>query len=90
VILDLFSRRVVGWSMCERLEKKLELDALSMALADRQPRGGRLHHSDRGSHFASNRWDNAVAESFFAKLKLELPDPMEHAAPRPATTSSNT
>jgi putative transposase len=92
VILDLFSRRVVGWSMSERLEKKLALDALSTALADRQPRGGLIHHSDRGSQYASheyqellasygllssmsrrgNCWDNAVAESFFATLKVEL------------------
>jgi putative transposase len=92
VILDLFSRRVVGWAMSERLEKKLALDALSMALAQRQPQGGLLHHSDRGSQYASreyqgllarhallssmsrrgNCWDNAVAESFFATLKVEL------------------
>lgn len=92
VILDLFSRRVVGWSMSERIEKKLALDALSMALADRQPRGGLIHHSDRGSQYPShecqellashgllnsmsrrgNCWDNAVAESFFATLKVEL------------------
>jgi putative transposase len=92
VILDLFSRRVVGWSMSERLEKKLALDALRMALTERQPRGGLIHHSDRGSQYASyeyqqllakhdlvssmsrkgNCWDNAVAESFFATLKIEL------------------
>lgn len=92
VILDLFSRRVVGWSMSERLEKKLALDALSTALAERQPRSGLIHHSDRGSQYASheyqqllasygllssmsrkgNCWDNAVAESFFATLKIEL------------------
>jgi putative transposase len=92
IILDLFSRRVVGWSMSERLEKKLALDALSMALTERQPQGGLIHHSDRGSQYASyeyqqllakhdlvssmsrkgNCWDNAVAESFFATLKIEL------------------
>jgi putative transposase len=92
VILDLFSRRVVGWSLSERLERKLALDALGMALAERQPSSGMLHHSDRGSQYASqeyqqllahhgilssmsgtgNCWDNAVAESFFATLKLEL------------------
>jgi putative transposase len=49
IILDLFSRRVVGWAMSERLEKKLALDALSMALTERQPQGGLIHHSDRGS-----------------------------------------
>jgi putative transposase len=92
VILDLFSRRVVGWAMSERLERGVALDALQMALSDRQPPQGLLHHSDRGSQYASheyqqllaahgvlssmsrkgNCWDNAVAESFFATLKLEL------------------
>jgi len=49
VILDLFSRRVVGWSLSERLERSVALDALKMALRDRQPPQGLLHHSDRGS-----------------------------------------
>jgi putative transposase len=61
VILDLFSRRVVGWSMSERLEKKLALDALSMALAERQPQGGLLHHSDRGSQYASHEYQELLA-----------------------------
>jgi putative transposase len=92
VMLDLFSRRVVGWSLSERLERHLALDALQMALQDRRPPQGLLHHSDRGSQYASheyqallaehgivssmsrraNCWDNAVAESFFASLKMEL------------------
>jgi putative transposase len=92
VILDLFSRRVVGWSMSESLQRQLALDALKMALTDRQPPRGLVHHSDRGSQYASfeyqqllaehgiigsmsrsgNCWDNAVAESFFATLKIEL------------------
>jgi putative transposase len=49
VIVDLFSRRVVGWSMSESLERQLALDALKAAVADRQPRSGLIHHSDRGS-----------------------------------------
>jgi len=92
VILDLFSRRVIGWSLSERLERKVALEALEMAIKDRRPTSGLLHHSDRGSQYASheyqelleqhgircsmsrkaNCWDNAVAESFFATLKLEL------------------
>ncbi len=92
VIIDLFSRRVVGWSMSERIDRKLALDALRMALAQRRPPRGLIHHSDRGSQYASGDyqellarhglrgsmsrrgdcWDNAVAESFFASLKLEL------------------
>jgi transposase InsO family protein len=49
VILDLFSRRVVGWSLSERLERGIALDAFKMALQDRKPPQGLLHHSDRGS-----------------------------------------
>lgn len=53
VVLDLSSRRVVGWSMGTRLERKLVLDALRMALHGRRPPQGLLHHSDRGSQYAS-------------------------------------
>ena len=49
VILDLYSRRIVGWAMSDRLTRQLALDALGMALARRQPFPGLLHYSDRGS-----------------------------------------
>lgn len=51
-VLDLASRRVVGWAMRETLEAELALAALSMALADRRPAPGLVHHSDRGSQYA--------------------------------------
>ena len=93
VILDLFSRAVVGWALSARLTtQQLAVPALTMALGRRRPPRGLLHHSDRGSQYASadyqrlltahgivasmsrrgNCWDNAVAESFFATLKVEL------------------
>jgi transposase InsO family protein len=92
VILDLCSRFAVGWAMSERITDDLTLDALDLALARRRPPPGLLHHSDRGSQYASGEyqrvlahhgvvcsmsrrgdcWDNAVAESFFATLKIEL------------------
>jgi putative transposase len=92
VVLDLFSRRVVGWATSDRLGEGVALEALGMGLARRRPRPGLLHHSDRGSQYASAEyravlaghgmersmsgvgscWDNAVAESFFATLKVEL------------------
>ena len=53
VILDLYSRRVVGWAMSERIDRHRVLDALDMALKGRQPPHGLLHHSDRGSQSAS-------------------------------------
>lgn len=53
VVIDLFSRRVVGWSMHKRLKRRLVLDALKMALRGRSPAPGLIHHSDRGSQYAS-------------------------------------
>jgi transposase InsO family protein len=53
VVLDLRSRRVVGWSMSQSMERGLVLDALRMALLRRRPGIGVLHHSDRGSQYAS-------------------------------------
>lgn len=53
-VLDTYSRKVVGWSMSERMTKKLVLDALGMALSRRRPDAAQLlHHSDRGSQYAS-------------------------------------
>ncbi|WP_437624020.1 IS3 family transposase [Sorangium sp. So ce1151] len=92
VILDLFSRRVVGWAASATNDRALALTALACALGTRRPAPGLVHHSDRGSPYASDDyrlvlgvhglipsmsragdcWDNAVAESFFATLKMEL------------------
>jgi putative transposase len=55
VILDLFSRRIVGWSMSERIDRQLAVDCLQMALAHRQPPDGLIHHSDRGSQLGFKR-----------------------------------
>ena len=53
-VLDLCSRKVVGWSMAEHMRTDLVSDALKMALARRRPGEGLLHHSDRGSQYASD------------------------------------
>ncbi len=52
VVLDAFSRRIVGWSMATTLATQLVLDALNMALATRRPKGV-IHHSDQGSQYTS-------------------------------------
>lgn len=52
-ILDLFSRKVVGWAMADHLEASLVEDALKMALQQRQPEAGLLHHSDQGRQYTS-------------------------------------
>jgi len=53
VVMDLFSRRIVGWSMQQTLARSLVVEALEMALTARRPAAGLLHHSDRGCQYAS-------------------------------------
>ena len=53
VVIDLFSRKVVGWSMSSRMKAELVCDALKMAIWRRRPKAGLIHHSDRGSQYAS-------------------------------------
>ena len=55
VVLDAFSRRVIGWALGRTLEAELTMAALRMALIDRQPAPGLVHHSDRGVQYASCR-----------------------------------
>jgi transposase InsO family protein len=91
-VLDLRSRRCIGWTMRATLDAELATSALRMALERRRPPAGLLFHSDRGVQYAceefrrlltahriqasmsrkGNCWDNAVAESFFATLEVEL------------------
>jgi transposase InsO family protein len=59
-ILDLFSRRVVGFAMSERIDRALVLQALTAAVGRRAPNAGLVHHSDRGSHYASNDYQAAL------------------------------
>jgi len=53
VVIDLFSRKVVGWSMGSRMKAQLVCDALQMAIWQRKPKSGLIVHSDRGSQYAS-------------------------------------
>jgi len=61
VLLDLCSRKIIGWSMSNRIDKKLVLNALDMALLRREPDTQVLHHTDRGAIYAS--------DEYLAKLK---------------------
>ena len=54
IVLDLYSRRIVGWATSDRLKKGLALKALSQAILIRQPSTGLIHHSDRGSQYCSD------------------------------------
>jgi transposase InsO family protein len=62
VILDLFSRRVVGWSMKPTLASELTLDALHMALQTRTPTSGLMHHSDRGVQYACEQYQHSLRD----------------------------
>lgn len=92
VVLDLYSRRVVGWALDTHMRETLIIEALEDALNRRRPEPGLLLHSDRGVQYRGNDyqqlltdagirpsmsrkgncWDNAVMESFFSRLKVEL------------------
>jgi transposase InsO family protein len=56
LVLDLCSRRVVGWSLAEQMTETLVLDALQHAIHARQPAPGLVHHSDRGGQYASSAY----------------------------------
>ena len=58
---DLYSRRIVGWSMGQRIDSRLVVDALEMALAGRRPGEGLVAHSDRGSQYASEHYQGVLA-----------------------------
>ncbi len=61
VVLDLFSRRIVGWAMSTRMTSKLVIDALEMAIEQRKPAAGLLHHSDRGSQYTGKPYQKLLA-----------------------------
>ncbi|MFK0571201.1 IS3 family transposase [Endozoicomonas sp.] len=59
-VVDLYSRKIVGWAMSHRMTTDLALDALRMAYWCRKPKQGLLHHSDRGSQYASHNYQNEL------------------------------
>lgn len=63
VLLDLYSRRVVGWNAAEKIDRQLALTALERALRMRMPEPGLLHHSDRGSQYASYEYRKRLEEA---------------------------
>jgi transposase InsO family protein len=65
-VIDLCSRKVVGWSMADHMRTDLVSDALRMAIARRSPRPGLLHHSDRGVQYASDGYQKLLGENGIA------------------------
>lgn len=62
VVLDMFSRRVVGWAMSETMPQELTMTALQMAITNRRPVPGLVHHSDRGSQYAARAYRRLLEE----------------------------
>ena len=62
-ILDLYTRRIVGWSMSERMTSDLTLSALRMAIGQRQPAPGLIHHSDQGSQYTAGAYQTSLKAS---------------------------
>ena len=72
VIIDLYSRRVIGWAVSDRLKRDLPIKALKRAIALRQPPPGVIHHSDRGSQGGFNRSSQHVQFDWPASTGPEL------------------
>ena len=72
VMIDLYSRRIVGWAMSNRIDQQLVLDALHMAISQRCPEPGLIHHSDQGQQYAGNTYravlnEHAIIQSMSRK-----------------------
>ena len=63
IVLDLFSRRIVGWAMSARMTSDLVVRALNMAIDQRQPEPGLLHHSDRGSQYTGGAYTKLLKDN---------------------------
>lgn len=91
-VMDLYSRKIIGWALDRHMREDLIREALDMAVSHREGKRGTVIHSDRGVQYRANAyqetlrqhglrasmsrkgncWDNAVMESFFSRLKVEL------------------
>jgi putative transposase len=80
VILDAFSRRVIGWALDRTLEDSLTLSALRMALSQRAVRPGLVHHSDRGSQYASGAYTDLLKENHIEISMSRKGNPWDNAA----------
>jgi transposase InsO family protein len=80
VILDAFSRRVIGWALGRTLEAVLTLGALRMALAQRRPKPGLVHHSDRGVQYASHEYTQLLEQHGIHISMSRKGNPWDNAA----------
>jgi putative transposase len=80
VILDAYSRRVIGWALDRTMEDELTLTALRMALSRRVVEAGLVHHSDRGSQYASNDYTNLLKANAIDISMSRKGNPWDNAA----------
>lgn len=80
VILDAYSRRVIGWALDRTMEKELTLSALKMALSRRVVEPGLVHHSDRGSQYASIEYTELLKENGIEISMSRKGNPWDNAA----------
>jgi len=80
VILDAFSRRVIGWALDRNMEDELTLSALRMAIKQRGIQPGLVHHSDRGSQYASNDYTDLLKANGIQISMSRKGNPWDNAA----------
>jgi len=80
VVLDAFSRRVIGWALGRTLEAELPLAALRMALMERKPQPGLVHHSDRGVQYASGQYTEVLKQHHAQISMSRKGNPYDNAA----------
>jgi transposase InsO family protein len=79
VILDAFSRKVVGWALSRRLDRSLTIGALNMAIEQRKPPAGCIHHSDRGIQYAAQEYVDILKAHEFKISMSEKGNPYDNA-----------
>jgi putative transposase len=80
VLLDAFSRKVVGWALDRSLATRLVLSALEQALARRQPPAGLVHHSDRGVQYASGEYVKVLQQHHMMPSMSRPANPYDNAS----------
>ncbi|MBP2241486.1 putative transposase [Cytobacillus eiseniae] len=78
-VMDLFSRKIIGWSLGSNMKKELTVQALNMAIISRQPPEGVIHHSDRGSQYCSNDYIDVLNENKMQISMSKKGDPYDNA-----------
>ena len=90
VVMDAFSRRIVGWSMRDDLKADLVVDALGMAMTRRRPQPASIHHSDRGSQYTSLAFGRTLRELAWSPAWAAAATPTTTPPPRAASPPSRT